>query len=231
VAVFARTPEPGRVKTRLIPVLRAAEAAELYEALLLDTIDVVESCARTVVAFTPSGGRRTLERLLGPRRRLLPQGPGDLGQRLARVFGLLCERGQPAMIVGSDCPAMTASRIRSAADRLRRADVVIGPSLDGGYDLIGLGRSRPELFRDIPWSTGSVLETTLDRAREASLRVELLEATRDLDTPEDLYEWYAGSRAEDFAASYPRTWRLLHALLPPPRFAALEETIAERAGR
>lgn len=231
MAVFARTPEPGRVKTRLIPVLRAAEAAELYEALLLDTIDVVESCARTVVAFTPSGGRRALERLLGPRRRLLPQGPGDLGERLTRVFEVLCERGEPAMVVGSDSPALTASRIRAAADRLGGADVVIGPSLDGGYDLIGLRKPRPELFHDIPWSTGSVLATTLDRARGAGLRVALLETTRDLDTPVDLYEWYAGSRSEDFGASYPRTWRVLHALLPPSRFAALEETIGERTGR
>lgn len=218
------------MKTRLIPILRAAEAAELYEALLLDTVEVAESCARTVVAFTPSGGRRALERLLGPRRRLLPQGPGDLGERLARVFEALCERGQPAMVVGSDCPALTAARIRTAADRLRDADVVIGPALDGGYDLIGLKRPRPELFDDIPWSTGSVLEITLGRAKEAGLRVELLEAVRDLDTPEDLYEWYAGSRSEEFAASYPRTWRLIHTLLPPSRFAALEESIGERSG-
>lgn len=219
------------MKTRLIPVLRAAEAAELYEALLLDTVEVVESCARTVVAFTPSGGRRVLERLLGPRRRLLPQGPGNLGERLGRVFEILCERGQPGLAVGSDCPALTASRIRTADERLGRADVVIGPVLDGGYDLIGLQRPRPELFRDIPWSTGSVLEVTLGRASEAGLRVELLETARDLDTPEDLYEWYAGSRSEEFAASYPRTWRLVHALLPPSRFAALEETIGERSGR
>ena len=231
MAVFARAPEPGRVKTRLIPVLRAAEAAELYEALLLDTVEVAESCARTVVAFTPSGGRRALERLLGGHRRLLPQGPGDLGERLGRVFESLCEGGQPGLVVGSDCPALTAARIRTAAERLGHADVVIGPALDGGYYLIGLRRPRPELFADIPWSTASVLEVTLSRAREAGLRVELLETARDLDTPEDLYEWYAGSRSEEFASSYPRTWHFIHALLPPSRFAALEESIGGRSGR
>lgn len=227
MAVFARAPEPGRVKTRLIPVLRAAEAAELSEALLLDTVEVAESCAWTVVAFTPSGGRRTMERLLGGRRRLLPQGPGDLGERIGRVFEALCKSGRPVLVVGSDCPALTAPRIRAAAARLGRADVVIGPALDGGYYLIGLRQPRPELFRDIPWSTGSVLEITRSRAEEAGLRVELLEAARDLDTPADLFAWYAESRSEEFAASYPRTWRLLHALLPPPRFAALEESIGE----
>ena len=219
------------MKTRLIPVLRAAESAELYEALLLDTVEVAESCARTVVAFTPSGGRRALERLLGGHRRLVPQGPGDLGERLGRVFEVLCGRGQPALVVGSDCPALTAARIRTAADRLRHADVVIGPALDGGYYLIGLRRPRPELFAGIRWGTASVLADTLSRAREADLRVELLEPARDLDTPEDLYEWYAGSRTEEFASSYPRTWRFIHALLPPSRFAALEETIGGRSGR
>ena len=219
------------MKTRLIPVLRAAEAAELYEALLLDTVEVAESCAGVVVAFTPSGGRRVIERLLGRHRRYLPQGPGDLGERIARVFEVLGGKGQPVLVVGSDCPGMTASRIRAAAERLGRADVVLGPTLDGGYYLIGLRKPRPELFRDIPWSTAAVFETTRSRAQEAGLRVELLEAARDLDTPEDLYEWYAGSRSEEFASSYPRTWRLLHALLPPSRFAALEESIGERSGR
>lgn len=231
MAIFARTPEPGRVKSRLIPVLRAREAAELYEALLLDTVEVAESCARTVVAFTPSGGRRVLERLLGGHRRFLPQGPGDLGERLSRVFDVLCAGGRPALIVGSDCPGLTADLIRTAAEQLLHADVVIGPALDGGYYLIGLRRPHPELFHDIPWSTGSVLEATTSRAREAGLEVQLLEAARDLDTPEDLYEWYAGSRSGVLSASYPRTWRLLHALLPPSRFAALEESIAEQNGR
>ncbi|HET9582086.1 MAG TPA: TIGR04282 family arsenosugar biosynthesis glycosyltransferase [Gemmatimonadota bacterium] len=230
VAVFARAPEPGRVKTRLIPILHAAEAAELYEALLLDTIEVAESCARTVIAFTPSGGRGVLDRLLGRHRRLLPQGPGDLGERLARVFEILCEKGQPALVVGSDCPGLTPARIRAAAERLAHAEVVLGPALDGGYYLIGLRRPHPELFRDIPWGTGAVLEATVGQAREAGLELELLEVARDLDTPEDLYEWYAGSRSEEFAANYPRTWRALHALLPPARFATLEESIGERSG-
>ncbi len=226
--VFAKSPEPGHVKTRLIPILRAGEAAELHEALLLDTLGVVESCADVVIAFTPATGRSTLERLLGRHRRLLPQGPGDLGDRLARVFEQLCVEGKPVLAVGSDCPGLTADRIGSAAAALRRVDVVLGPALDGGYYLIGLRKPHPELFRNIPWSTPEVLEVTRSCAAEAGLRVELLEPARDLDTPEDLFEWYAGARSEDFAAGYPRTWRLLHAILPPRRFAALEEALGSR---
>ncbi|MGH7558976.1 MAG: TIGR04282 family arsenosugar biosynthesis glycosyltransferase, partial [Gemmatimonadota bacterium] len=136
--VLAKAPEPGRVKTRLIPILRAREAAELHEALLLDTLEVVESCADVVVAFTPATGRRTLERLLGRRRRLLPQGPGDLGDRLARVFEQLCGAGRAVLAVGSDCPGLTTTRIVAAAGALGWADVVLGPALDGGYYLVGL---------------------------------------------------------------------------------------------
>ncbi|MGH7564760.1 MAG: TIGR04282 family arsenosugar biosynthesis glycosyltransferase, partial [Gemmatimonadota bacterium] len=136
VVVLAKAPEPGRVKTRLIPILRAREAAELHEALLLDTLDVVESCADVVVAFTPSTGRRTLERLLGRKRRLLPQGPGDLGDRLPRVFEQLCGDGRPVLAVGSDCPGLTTARIQAAAAALGRVDVVLGPALDGGYYLV-----------------------------------------------------------------------------------------------
>jgi rSAM/selenodomain-associated transferase 1 len=229
--VFAKAPEPGQVKTRLIPILRAREAAELHEALLLDTLGVVESCAEVVIAFTPAMGRRSLERLLGGHRRLLPQGPGDLGDRLARVFEQLCEGGKPVLAVGSDCPGLTAAGIQAAAAALGRVDVVLGPALDGGYYLVGLRKPHPELFRNIPWSTSEVLEITRSRAAEAGLRVELLEPARDLDTPEDLFEWYAGSRSEDFGGGYPRTWRLLHAILPPRRFAALEEALGSRPER
>jgi glycosyltransferase A (GT-A) superfamily protein (DUF2064 family) len=87
VVVFAKTPTPGEVKTRLTPVLRAREAADLARALLLDTVQAGEKAGLdTVVAFTPATGRRPLERLLGRQRRLVAQGGGDLGTRLARVM-------------------------------------------------------------------------------------------------------------------------------------------------
>ncbi len=184
-----------------------------------------------MVAFTPATGRRTLERLLGRQRRLLPQGPGDLGDRLARVFEQLYGEGRPVLAVGSDCPGLTTARIQVAAAALRRTDVVLGPALDGGYYLVGLRKPYPELFQDIPWSTPAVLERTRSRAAETGLTVQLLEPARDLDTPEDLYEWYAGARSEEFASGYPRTWRLLHTILPPRRFAALEEVIGARPDR
>ncbi|MBA3583691.1 MAG: TIGR04282 family arsenosugar biosynthesis glycosyltransferase [Gemmatimonadetes bacterium] len=232
VAVFARVPQAGRVKTRLTPFLRAREAADLSEALLRDTLDIAEGTgAETVVAFTPLTGRRALERLLGRRRRLIPQGPGDLGDRLARVTGqLLPDRAHPSvLVIGSDCPALSAARLGEANDALAGADVVLGPALDGGYYLVGLKAEHPEIFANIPWSTDRVLEATRQRIEERGLSLALLDPARDLDTPEDLFEWYAGALAENLRERYPRTWRVLHAILPPRRFSDLEAALTENA--
>ncbi|HUP18460.1 MAG TPA: TIGR04282 family arsenosugar biosynthesis glycosyltransferase [Gemmatimonadota bacterium] len=232
VVVFARAPVPGRVKTRLTPALRAQEAADLYRALLLDTMDAVEpAAARTFVAYTPHDARRHLETLLGPRREYMPQGPGDLGARLAHVFGRLADGRRPVLVVGSDCPGLTRARIGEAEDALKRADVVVGPTEDGGYYLIGMKRPHPGLFEDIPWSTAGVAEATRARIAAAGLEARWLQTERDIDTPEDLFEILAGAAAADLRERYPRTSTVLHATLPPHRLSRLEEMIEERRGR
>lgn len=227
VAVFTKAPVPGQVKTRLTPILRAREAAELAKALLLDTLDVVARARlEAIVAFTPAAGRRALERLLGRGRRLVPQGSGDLGARLARVLGQLADaRSRPVLAIGTDCPALTHERLDEARRALTRREVVVGPALDGGFYLLGLRRPRPELFAGVPWSTSATLAAIEDRARQAELSIERLEPERDLDTPEDLYEWFAGAREAGLDRTYPRTWTVLHAILPPRRLAALEAAV------
>ena len=232
VAVFAKAPEPGRVKTRLSPALRPDEAADLYRALLLDTIDGVEAAdARVFVAFAPPTARRPLERLLGARRRLLPQPPGDLGARLEGVLDRVqAEGGTRAIVVGSDCPGLTPARVREAWEALETTPLVLGPALDGGFYLLGLSRPQPGLLRDIPWSTGGVLEATRARASALGLGVRELAPERDLDTPLDLFEWYASARASGLESGYPRTWKILHALMTPRRFAELETRLLESRG-
>ena len=127
------------------------------------------------------------------------------------------------MVVG-DSPGIDTELLEQAIDGLRRADVVIGPSPDGGYYLLGVDRYRPELFADIPWESGAVLEATRERAASAGLRVVTLREERGLDTPEDLLEWHAVDRERDLAA-YQRTLHALHALLPPRRLSALESEL------
>lgn len=231
VCVFAKAPEPGKVKTRLVPTLRAEEAADLYRAMLLDTVGVAEwAHAEVVIAFTPHAARGTLERLLGRHRTYLPQGPGDLGDRLAYAFERLCGGGRAVIVVGSDCPGLDPDRIDQAAEALKGSDVVVGPSLDGGYYLIGLNRPRPELFEGVPWSTERVFESTMERIDAAGLDVSVLPTERDLDTPEDLLELFAGTRTAGWEEVYQQTWKEIHALLPPRRLSLLEEAVAERGG-
>lgn len=227
VAIFAKAPFAGEVKTRLTPVLRAREAAELAEALLLDTVEVVERAGLdAVVAFAPAAGRRAFEQLLGPRRRLIPQGGGDLGTRLDRIMERLAgERRGSVVAIGTDCPAVDGDHLRAAVQALGQRDVVLGPALDGGFYLLGLRRHQPELFREVPWSTDATLTTVEARARSAGLTVTRLAAARDLDSPEDLYAWYAAAREAGLQETYPRTWSVLHAALPPRRLAALEAVV------
>ncbi len=230
VAVFAKAPVPGQVKTRLTPALRAQEAADLYRALLLDTLDAVEpAAAEMVVAYTPTHAKQHLASLLGLRRRLISQGPGgDLGSRLAYVFDRLLDGKRAVLVVGSDCPALSGARIAEAAEALVSADVVVGPSEDGGYYLIGMRRPHPELFQGVPWSTGDVLEATRERIEKSELTSAWLPVERDIDTPIDLFELLAGASAARLKELYPRTSAVLHSTLPPRRLSALEERILGR---
>ena len=227
MAIFAKAPVAGRVKTRLAPVLGTREAADLAEALLLDTVGVVERARfEAVVAFSPAAGRRDLEVLLGRRRRLVAQGGGDLGARLERVLGpIVRERHRPVIAVGTDCPDLTPARLDEARQALVHSEIVLGPALDGGFYLLAQRRHRPELFTDIPWSTDQTGAAVEARAHALGASLARLEPARDLDTPEDLFEWYARAQEAYLREVYPRTSALLHALLPPRRLSRLEGAI------
>ena len=190
IAIVAKAPEPGLVKTRLCPPLSAGAAAELSRAFVLDTIEQVRSlpAVARAVAYAPDGGRRFFEDA-APDFSLLPQRGADLGQRMMACLDSLLGDGHPGvLLIGSDMPTLPASVLRRAVDSIAgaRADVVLGPSEDGGYYLIGLRARRPELFEDMPWSTSAVLGETLRRARALGLSVELLPTWFDVDTPADL---------------------------------------------
>lgn len=228
IVLIAEEPKPGGVKKHLFPILHAREAADLYGALLQDTIEVIEDGGfECVVAFTPATARRAFEQIVGRRHRLIAQGPGDLGARLTNVVGqLLSEGDRPLLIVDCDGPGLTPAALHRATGDLGRADVVLGPALDGGYYLLGLSRPHPKVFEDIPWCTDRVLEETRERIELEGLACSLLEPMRGLETPEDLYEWYVTARGERVGGGYPRTWRFLHAILPPRRLSKLEAIVS-----
>ncbi|MBI2841568.1 MAG: TIGR04282 family arsenosugar biosynthesis glycosyltransferase [Acidobacteria bacterium] len=185
--VFAKAPVPGTVKTRLCPPLTPKNAALLYRAMLRDTTRIAgASGCDTFFCYSPRGSKAMLRRVIGDQQ-FIWQGTGDLGARLARCFQRALGVGYRKVIaIGADSPTLPVERITAAARELDRADLVVGPAVDGGYYLIGLSRWAPDVFRAIPWSTGDVLSRTIARARTRRIRWSVLDPLHDVDQPSDL---------------------------------------------
>ncbi len=138
-----------------------------------------------------AGDQTLMSQMFGPHD-YVPQGQGDLGQRLDRaVEEGFSQRPRPPAIalIGADCPLLTLEHLQQAWSELRDHDVVIIPALDGGYTLIALKTPQPTLFQGPTWGTASVLQQTLALAKAVSLKVQLLESMSDVDEPEDLQVW------------------------------------------
>lgn len=190
VVVMAKAPRAGAVKTRLCPPLTLSEAAELSRCFLLDTVARVRqlATAQPVLAYTPPASRAWFE-ALAPDFLLMPQQGDDLGRRMATCFERLFAQGYTGVLLtGSDLPTLPVAHLQQATTLLARphTDVVLGPSEDGGYYLIGLRRLYPELFDDMVWSTSQVYAETVRRAKSSGLTVASLPSWFDVDTPADL---------------------------------------------
>jgi rSAM/selenodomain-associated transferase 1 len=191
VAIMAKVPAPGRVKTRLCPPLTPDQAARLARCFLQDRLEQLGGIAGVapLVAFTPADLEAELRGLLPGEVRLVPQAGADLGARLDRILtDLLAESPAGAMAIDADSPTLPTEYLQQACARLAdaTADVVLGPCEDGGYYLIGLRRPAPALFGEMPWSTAAVLDETVARARRLGLRLALLPSWFDVDRGEDL---------------------------------------------
>ena len=190
--VFAKVPEPGRVKTRLVPQLTPQQAAEIHRACLEDTVRAAGAVpgARPWLMVAPS--KEPPQRLsaalnLGRGWRVEPQRGRHLGERLQHAFAQRFREGaSKVLVVGTDTPWMGRERLARAIAWLDRAPAVLGPCDDGGYYLAGARRLVPQIFRGIPWGTSRVLEATLRALELAGAKYLLLPRDFDLDRPEDL---------------------------------------------
>ncbi|WP_129793156.1 TIGR04282 family arsenosugar biosynthesis glycosyltransferase [Sphingosinicella sp. CPCC 101087] len=188
ILVFAKAPVTGRVKTRLIPALGAEGAATLAAEMLVRTIGeaiaaeagLVELCGDPDPAGPEWAGR------LPPGIASSAQGEGDLGARMARAARRTIERGERAVLIGTDCPDLDRMRLRHAIAFLDDHDAIIHPTRDGGYALLGLERFDPSLFADIAWSTPAVAEATMTRIRSLGWSLKVGETLCDIDEPADL---------------------------------------------
>ncbi|MBW2307584.1 MAG: TIGR04283 family arsenosugar biosynthesis glycosyltransferase [Deltaproteobacteria bacterium] len=192
--IFSRYPEPGKVKTRLIPVLGPEGASELQRRMTERTLELAKllEALRSLsieVRYEGCNGQ-IAEQWLGRHILYRHQGEGDLGERMARAFSEAFHEGmEQVVLVGTDIPGLTVDLMQRAFNELTCADVVLGPARDGGYYLIGLRRPIPQLFVDMPWGTDEVLEQTRRISDELGLSVTFLDFLDDVDRPEDLHAW------------------------------------------
>ncbi|MBE0604085.1 MAG: TIGR04282 family arsenosugar biosynthesis glycosyltransferase, partial [Deltaproteobacteria bacterium] len=191
VMLFARYPAPGQAKTRLIPEIGPRNAARLHRRMTESAAGVaraVRGSGKIGITVCCTGARvRDFHSWLGEDLHYEMQRPGDLGARMRRAFESAFSRGAAgALAVGTDVPDLSPGILRQAVDGLRGHDVVLGPAADGGYYLVGMRHSRPELFMDIDWGTGSVYRRTCEAIRGLGLTFLELPTLHDVDRPEDL---------------------------------------------
>ena len=194
VIVFAKNPIPNEVKTRLIPPLSPEQAATLYAAFLTDWCEILAELSDVdlVIAYTPAAAQPDLQALIGDDAIYIPQVGTDLGERLTSATQWAAEHGwTKILLVGSDSPTLPISYISQALTLLDSRNIVIGPSTDGGYYLIGfsvetLATTIPHVFEDIAWSTAEVFQQTVARIHAAEATLGLLPPWYDIDRAEDL---------------------------------------------
>ncbi len=192
--IFTRYPEPGKTKTRLIPVLGAEGAATLQrqmtEQKLTQVRELQAAYPVSVEVHFTGGNEQLMQSWLGSSLIYQRQSEGDIGCRMASAFQASFEAGMNnVVLIGIDCPDLNAQLMAEAFQALHQHDLVLGPAVDGGYYLIGLRRLIPELFTGIRWSTAEVLPETLRIAHRLELAVAKLRLLSDVDRPEDLSVW------------------------------------------
>lgn len=196
LAIFCKTPDKGFVKTRLAEDIGDQKALEVYLKLLKITDEKTKTFSASRHLYLTSSVDENLDEMLASLQRhnvfnidethVWLQYGEDLGQRMHLAFNHLLENHQSVVLIGCDLPGLNSKLIDRAFQMLQSNDLVLGPSCDGGYYLIGIKKNHPELFQQISWSTEKVLTQTIKRARQLSLKFHLLEELRDIDTLDDL---------------------------------------------
>jgi rSAM/selenodomain-associated transferase 1 len=194
--IFSKVPEPGSVKTRLIPILGKERAAGFYKSLMEKTLQTCRSAGFSAIELWcyPDADHpyfTTCSRRFNAG--LQVQRGGDLGERMWCALSEVLKHHRYAIIIGCDCPDLCTQDLITAAAKLEQGyDIVIGPAGDGGYYLLGSNQAHYDLFRGIDWGTATVYSETQVRIRELKLRSYVLQQHWDIDRPEDLEKYVIG---------------------------------------
>lgn len=183
--LLTKLPEAGNVKSRLSGEIGPEKAAMVYDRLLLHTLGQMKMCiANSCVALE---GRADVFREKYGQWEVVPQHGANLGARMMHAFEMaFSQKHEKVVLIGGDCPEITPEILESAFEKLNGNDLVLGPSQDGGYYLIGLKKPEPKLFENMQWSHERVLEETIQRAKTLRLKVAFMPVLRDIDHLADL---------------------------------------------
>lgn len=200
LGVFAKYSEPGKVKTRLAESLGEIKAARIYEGLVAATMARLSAIeCRRFLAYSPAD-QKTKDSFADAQLSgwsLFPQSDGDLGKRMAGFFAEQFEAGaERVVLLGTDSPNVPLVEVQEAFEHLKTCRVVLGPTTDGGYYLVGAAKTVPPIFETIPWSTRNVLPETMRRLDSAGISYVTLDPWYDVDEIFDLHRLVEDLRDE-----------------------------------
>ncbi len=193
ILIFAKAPEPGQVKTRLIPALGAEGAADLYSHLLERTVAFVTAAGLSPVQLwcTPDPNHAFFQQLASQYDLSLYEQSGvDLGERMYSAADLALKESEAVVLIGADCPLLGRVHLSQSLQWLMDGnDAVVGPAEDGGYVLLGLRQNDAVLFEEMPWGGDQVLRLTRERLAGLGWCWQELEMLWDMDRPADIERW------------------------------------------
>lgn len=197
---FIKNPEKGKVKTRLASVMGDHLAVLLYREFILKILETLKSGnSPFYIFFYPKSSLKVLKEWLGGHYRYMPQKGKDLGERMKNGFREIFALGfRRVILIGSDLPDLPLEFIEEAFTSLNEKGVVLGPSYDGGYYLVGFERKNflPQVFDGIPWSSSTVFKATMKVLKGSRRTVHILKHLRDIDTIEDLRSFLSNKDGE-----------------------------------
>ncbi len=190
--IFLKYPDEGKVKTRLATVIGDYYAKEIYKLISSNIIEEIKKIENVKIYIFYSGENNSerFENWLGKEFNYLSQNGNDLGERMKNAFENVFSFGaNKAIIMGTDIPGLNSKNISEAIRKLDKKDIVIGPSKDGGYYLLGMRNFYREIFEGIEYSNNMVYQRTLQKINKLKLEYESLIILQDIDTESDLNEW------------------------------------------
>lgn len=210
--LFTRIPVPGKVKTRMMPILSVTECAALQKAMTLDTAHALSTLDRELFIFYSDEGPLQLLSGLPEKARLYPQDGEDLGERMYNALTTVLAFGyDDCLLLGSDVPFLNVQDVNKAGRILEEKDIVFCPSPDGGYWLVGMHTPFRQVFQRQPYGTKSVLNEALACCAVYGLSVGLGPVRRDMDTPEDLTDLLKESdtfQEEGWVMEWLKAWKI-----------------------